>query len=88
MTPKRLDQLKRHVRVHGNLPRGMVEELIAELESCWATLDILSDPTALESLRRSEEDIKAGRVRDAREVFAELDAELDSESANGVSSPR
>ena len=34
-----------------------------EYESMRATIEVLSDPEAMEQLRKSEEDIKAGRTK-------------------------
>ncbi len=41
-------------------------------ESLLETLDILSDPTALDSLERSLRDVKAGRVHNWKNVEREL----------------
>ncbi|MFH0765696.1 MAG: type II toxin-antitoxin system prevent-host-death family antitoxin [Calditrichota bacterium] len=42
-------------------------------ESLMETLEILSDPEAMEAIRDSEEDIAAGRVHDWEEVKKELE---------------
>lgn len=41
-------------------------------ESLLETLSILSDPETMEALRRSIQDISAGRVQDLDDVLAEL----------------
>ena len=40
-----------------------------EWESWEETIDILSDPEAMEALRESEEDVKAGRLVDLDDVL-------------------
>ena len=47
----------------------------ASLTGLSETLEILADPDAMEQLRESIADIKAGRVRDLREVGKELGLE-------------
>lgn len=42
---------------------------VAEWESWEETIDVLSDPEAMEALRASEEDVKAGRLVDLDEVL-------------------
>ena len=42
---------------------------VAEWESWEETIDVLSDPEAMEALRVSEEDVKAGRLVDLDEVL-------------------
>ncbi|MFH2110709.1 MAG: hypothetical protein ABIJ47_05545 [Candidatus Bathyarchaeota archaeon] len=42
------------------------------LEGITETLEILEDEEALASLREAEEDVKAGRVRDYRDLIEEL----------------
>lgn len=42
---------------------------VAEWESWEKTIDVLSDPEAMEALRASEEDVKAGRLVDLDEVL-------------------
>jgi len=41
---------------------------VEELESIEETLNILSDPEVMASLRRADEDIAAGRVTDADQI--------------------
>lgn len=43
-----------------------------DLNSLEATLDIMSDTELMESIRRGDEDIKAGRVHDWEDVKKEL----------------
>ena len=45
---------------------------VAEWESWEETIDVLSDPQAIEALRESEEDVKAGRLVDLDEVKRDL----------------
>lgn len=51
--------------------RGKPEAVILSLndyESLMETLDVLSDPRALEALRKGEEDIRKGRARSWAEI--------------------
>ena len=45
---------------------------VAEWESWEETIDVLSDPQAIEALRESEADVKAGRVVDLDAVKRDL----------------
>ena len=45
---------------------------VDEWEAWEETIDILSDPEAIEVLRESEEDVKAGRLVDLDEVKRDL----------------
>ena len=45
---------------------------VAEWESWEETIDVLSDPQAMEALRESEDDVKAGRVVDLGAVKRDL----------------
>lgn len=47
----------------------------AEWDEIAETLSVIGDPQLFRQLVKSEQDIKSGRVRPAREVFAELDSE-------------
>jgi PHD/YefM family antitoxin component YafN of YafNO toxin-antitoxin module len=49
--------------------------LLQELERLQESLEILSDPEAMESIRRSEADIEAGRVVHWEDVKRELGLE-------------
>ncbi|WP_457549854.1 hypothetical protein [Archaeoglobus sp.] len=42
-------------------------------DSIIETLEIMADEELMESIRRSEEDVKAGRVRPIEEFLRELD---------------
>ncbi|MFB6294848.1 MAG: hypothetical protein ABEI97_03745, partial [Candidatus Nanohaloarchaea archaeon] len=57
--------------------RGMADETVtlpsSDCESMLRTIRILGDEAALETVKRSEEDIAAGRVQTLDEVRAELD---------------
>ncbi len=44
-----------------------------EYESMKATIEVLSDPELMGQLRKSEEDIKAGRTRNIDEFIRELE---------------
>ncbi len=52
---------------------------VRELHALEETVAVLEDQNLLESIRRSLGDIKAGRVEDATDAFAELDAEFRDE---------
>jgi len=45
------------------------------LDSIIETLEIVSDEELMESIRRAEEDVRAGRVRPLEEFLEELDEE-------------
>jgi hypothetical protein len=64
-TKARLDQLKRH-------PRETYDDVIARLTDIALDDEPLSEE-ALEHLRRSEEDIKAGRTRRLADIARDLD---------------
>lgn len=49
-----------------------IESLESRIESIEATVETLSDPEVMESIEKSLEDIKHGRVRPAREFLKEL----------------
>ncbi len=44
----------------------------SDLDSLQATVETLENEYVMDQLRRSEEDIQKGRVRDAREFLKEL----------------
>lgn len=52
---------------------------VRELRALEETVAVLEDQNLLESIRRSLGDIKAGRVEDAADAFAELDVEFRDE---------
>lgn len=64
-TKERLDQLKLH-------PRETYDDVISRLTELAIDDEPLSDET-LEHLRRSEEDIKAGRTRRLADIARDLD---------------
>ena len=45
---------------------------VDEWESWEETIDVLSEPDAMDALRKSEEDVKAGRLVDLDEVKRDL----------------
>lgn len=64
-TKERLDQLKRH-------PRETYDDVISRLTELAIDDEPLSNET-LEHLRRSEEDIRAGRTRRLADIARDLD---------------
>lgn len=52
---------------------------VRELRALEETVEVLENSALLQNLQRGLEDIKAGRVREATDVFAELDAEFRDE---------
>ncbi len=66
-TKQRLDRLKLH-------PRETYDDVIARLTDMAIDDEPLSDES-LEHLRRSEEDIRAGRTRRLADIARELDIE-------------
>jgi hypothetical protein len=63
-TKKRLDDLKLH-------PRETYDELISRLADAAYDDESLSDEE-IESIRESEKDIQAGRVRSLRQIMKDL----------------
>jgi len=60
------------------IKRDILKDLIEireKIDSLIETLEIMSDEELMESIRRAEEDIKAGRVRPLEEFLEELDEE-------------
>jgi hypothetical protein len=55
--------------------RDRIRKDLEMLDSIIETLEIMSDEELMESIRRAEEDIKAGRVRPLEEFLKELDEE-------------
>ncbi len=53
--------------------RERISKDLEMLDSIIETLEIMADKELMESIRRSEEDIKAGRVRPLEEFLKELD---------------
>ncbi len=61
------------------LRRELLKDLIEireKIESLIETLEIMSDEELMESIRRAEEDTKAGRIRPLEEFLEELDEEV------------
>jgi hypothetical protein len=52
--------------------RALLLKVSSLLEGIVETLEILRDEDTTESVRRAEEDVKAGRVRDYDDFFEEL----------------
>ncbi len=52
---------------------------VRELRALEETLAVLENEPLMRSLKRGMDDATHGRLRDARDVFAELDAELTDE---------
>jgi len=58
------------------LKRDILKDLIEireKIDSLIETLEIMSDDELMESIRRAEEDVRAGRVRPLEEFLEELD---------------
>ncbi len=55
--------------------RERISKDLEMLDSIIETLEIMADEELMESLRRAEEDVKAGRVRPFEEFLKELDEE-------------
>ena len=53
--------------------RERISKDLEMLDSIIETLEVMSDEELMESIRRAEEDIKAGRVRPLEEFLKELD---------------
>jgi prevent-host-death family protein len=62
-----------HVVITRNGKRVALLMSMDEWESWEETIEVLSDPETMEALRRSEEDVKAGRLVDWDEVKRDLD---------------
>lgn len=59
--------------------KQQLAEARAEVKDLKATMEVLSDPEMVEKIREGLGDIAVGRVQDAEEVFAELEADDTSE---------
>ena len=55
--------------------RERISKDLEMLDSIIETLEIMADKELMESLRRADEDVKAGRVRPFEEFLKELDEE-------------
>lgn len=60
------------LKVTGKHESGWVTISTDEYESMKATIEVLSDPVLMEQLRKSDEDIKAGRTKKWDEILKEL----------------
>jgi prevent-host-death family protein len=67
-----VEQLHEHVVVTRNGRPTAVVLSAEEYDTLEETVEILSDPEALEVLREAEEDVRAGRVRPWEDVGREL----------------
>ena len=65
------------IRKHGEDRAYLIS--IRELRALEETVAILDNQQLLKSIRRGLADMKAGKVQDANEAFAELDAEFRNE---------
>lgn len=75
-----LDRVDKHrvlIQKHGRARAYLISVL--ELRSLEETVAILENQPFLEQIAAGLNDLRAGRVRDARDVFAELDAEFTNE---------
>lgn len=61
------------IRKHGEDRAYLIS--VRELRALEETVAVLEDERLIKSLERGLEDIRRGKVQDAREAFAELDAE-------------
>lgn len=70
-----LDEVERvheHLVITRNGRRAVVVMSQDEYESLIETLEVLADDEAMEDLRKSDEDVKAGRVYDWEKVKRDL----------------
>ncbi len=65
------------IRKHGEDRAYLIS--VRELRALEETVAVLENGDLMASIRQSWEDVKAGRVEDAADAFAELDAEFRSE---------
>ncbi len=60
------------------MKQSILKELIEireRIDSLIETIEVMSDEELMESIRRAEEDIRAGRVRPFEDLLKELDKE-------------
>lgn len=62
------------IRKHGEDRAYLIS--VRELRALEETIAVLDSQQLMESIRRGLDDLEAGRVQDATEAFAELDAEF------------
>jgi len=65
------------IRKHGEDRAYLIS--VRELRALEETIAVLEDQDLLRTIRRSLADVEAGRVQDAADAFAELDAEFRNE---------
>ncbi|MBI2543463.1 MAG: hypothetical protein HYW24_04745 [Candidatus Aenigmarchaeota archaeon] len=63
------------LKITGKHEAGWVTISTDEYDTMKATIEILSDPELMEQLRKSNEDIKAGRTKKWDDVLKELKQE-------------
>jgi antitoxin YefM len=64
-----IENEQEHVVITRNGKPVVIMMSVDEWESWEETIDVLSDPEAMDALRASEEDVKAGRLVDLDEVL-------------------
>ena len=67
-----VEREQEHVVITRNGKPVAIVMSVDEWESWEETIEILSDPEAMDALRASEEDVKAGRVHEWDEVKRDL----------------
>jgi len=58
--------------------KGKAAAIVQDAEACQRLLDIAATANAEEGIRQGVEDVKQGKVRPAREFFADFEAEQTS----------
>lgn len=71
---EKIDRGRVLIRKHGKDRAYLIS--VRELRALEETLAVLEDQELMASIRAGLDDMKAGRVRDAGDAFAELDAEF------------
>jgi len=73
-------EILRHLKETGRpvvlTVNGRAAAVVQDAEAYQRLLDLAAEASAAEGIRQGLEDLRAGRGRDAREVFDELRAEL------------
>ena len=67
-----VERLQEHIVITRNGRQAVVVMAQPEYESLIETLEILNDDEAMDDLRQSDEDVKAGRVYDWKDVKRDL----------------
>lgn len=65
------------IRKHGQDRAYLIS--VRELRALEETIAVLDNQQLMDSIRRGLDDMEAGKVQDATEAFAELDAEIRKE---------